>query len=151
MMMVMFYPGKWVSVTRILDGESEVDNVILCLKRCLILFVSVNAEECWQNLFFTLLTLYLIWYKWLWKQFSNWNLSFPSSGIQWRSHPYDFVPLKNMLHGCHFAYELRPRTWCIHGFTHTEGNTSCRCHQEALELKEQLYRKPRGWLLKIIV
>ena len=63
MMMIMYYPGKLMSVTRILDGESEVDNVILCLKRCLILFISVNAEECRQNQFFTLLTLYLMWYK----------------------------------------------------------------------------------------
>jgi len=76
MIIIMYSPDKLMSITRILDGESEVDNVILCLKRCLILLFAVNAEECWQNQFSTLLTLYLIWYKWLWKQFRNWNLSF---------------------------------------------------------------------------
>jgi len=46
MMMMMMYSGKLMSITRILDRESAVYNVILCLKRCLILLFAVNAEEC---------------------------------------------------------------------------------------------------------
>jgi hypothetical protein len=63
-------------ITRILDRESVVDNVVLCLKKCWNLLFAVNVEEYWHKKLFTILTLYLIWYKWLWKQFRNWNLSF---------------------------------------------------------------------------
>jgi len=33
---------------------------------------------------------------------------------------------------------------------HTDRNIPCSWHQEAPELREQLYRQPRAWLLKII-
>ena len=149
MMMVIYTPSKLMSITIILDRESVVDNVILCWKRCLNLLFAVNAEECWQKKFFTMLTLYLIWYKWLWKQFRNWNFSFSLTQYTVQISSIWLCTTQKCVTWTPLCIQIEAKDM-MHTWPHTQTEAFSAAGIRKLLNSGNKYRQPKGWLLKIV-